>query len=122
MKHKRFCYLIVCSLFIGCSSTVHYPNSISKNVTINVTTDVKSSFFNSIKYSAGVNDLNKDCTTEYKGFISLTSGKNKLGLKTEVSTYLVLEIKQDGFTGVRTFQQGTLIKPKVGSQYDVVVK
>ena len=122
MKIKLYGYLILSSLFIGCSSSVHYPNSISKNVTINVITDTSSSFFNSVEISAGVNDLNKDCTTEYKGFINLTAGKNKLGLKTGVSTHLILEIKQNGFTGTRTFQQGTLIRPKKGSQYEVVVK
>ena len=122
MKTKLYVYLILSSLLIGCSSTVHYPNSISKNVTINVITDTRSSFFNSVEFSAGVNDLNKDCTTEYKGFINLTTGKNKLGLKTGVSTHFILEIKQDGFTGTRTFQQSTLIRPKKGSLYEVVVK
>ena len=122
MKVKLFGYLILSSLIIGCSSAVHYPNSISKNITINVSTDTRSSFFKAIEFSAGVNDLNKDCTTEYKGFINLTAGKNKLGLKTGVSTHLILEIKQDGFTGTSTFQQGTLIRPQKGSQYEVIVK
>lgn len=122
MKAKLFGCLILSSLITGCSSTAHYPNTASKNVTINVTTDTSSSFFNTVKISAGVNNLNKDCTTEYKGFINLTTGKNKLGLKTGVSTHLILEIKQDGFTGTKTFQRGTLIRPKKGSKYEVIVK
>lgn len=107
---------------IGCSTAVQYPNSVPKNITINLTTDTSSSFFNSTVISAGVNNLNKDCTTDYKGFINLTSGNNNLGLKTGLLTHLILEIKQDGFTGTKTFQRGTLIKPKPGSKYEVIVK
>ena len=85
-------------------------------------TDTHSSFFNPVEFSAGVNDLNENCTTEHKGFINLTAGKNKLGLNAGVSTHFILEIKQDGFTGTRTFQESTLIRPEKGSLYEVVVK
>lgn len=110
------------SLLAGCSSIVHYPNTAPKNVTINMSTDKTSGLFNSVEFSAGINNLKKDCTTDYKGFIDLKAGENKLGLKTGVSTFLILEIKQDSLNGVKTFQQGTLIKPKKERKYEVVMK
>jgi len=109
-------------LLAGCSSIVHYPNTAPKNVTINMSTDKTSGLFTSVEFSAGINNLKKDCTTDYKGFVDLKAGTNKIGLKTGVPTFLVLEIKQDGFNNVRTSQQGTLIKPKKGSKYEVVMK
>lgn len=122
MKTKLLGYLMLIGLLAGCSSIVHYPNTAPKNVTINMSTDKTSGLFTSVEFSAGINNLKKDCTIDYKGFVDLKAGQNEIGLKTGVPTFLILEIKQDGFNSVRTSQQGTLIKPKKGSKYEVVMK
>ena len=80
MKIILIASLMISSLITGCASSKHYPNNYYKNVTINLKMNKSNSFLNSIEASAGVNDLKKDCTTQYKGFINLSVGNNKLGL------------------------------------------
>lgn len=112
------------SLLIGCAtSSKRYISTYSKNVTINLKMDKNNGVFSSTKAYLGVNDLIKGCNTEYKGEIELIKGKNKLGLAPERLTYLIVEILQkNSFPNrTRTLQQSTLIKPKKGRRYEVIV-
>lgn len=115
---------MISSLLISCAtSSKRYLNTYSKNVTIDVKIDKKNGAFSSTKAYLGVNDLIKGCKTEYQGEIELIKGKNKLGLAPGKLTYLIVEILQkNSFPNTTsTFQQGTLIKPKKGRRYEVIV-
>ena len=111
------------SLITSCSTNiaVHYPNNGPQNITIHITAEKSNNYVTSVDISAGVNELNKDCDISHKGFINLTSGENKLSIKPNITTYLVLQITQDGRMGKQTFQRGTLIKPEMDKKYEIVM-
>ena len=117
-------FLVLSSLFTGCvSNKQYYPNKIDKNVTIELTTDIVDGTFSKFEVVAGINDLNMDCATDYKGMIELKAGTNRLGLTPGKLTYLGVEVfQQKSFhSSARSSMQGTLLKPKQGKQYEVIV-
>ena len=125
MRAKYLFFLILSSLLIGCSSTEKkYPNTLKKNLIIELTTDISGETYSKFEVVAGVNDLNDNCEIDYKGLIKLKSGKNEIGLKPEQLTYLAVEIfqKQSFHSGTSSSMRGTLFKPKKNKKYHVIVK
>ena len=125
MRAKFFIYVTLSSLLAGCSSTEeYYPNTLNKNLTLELTTDISGETYSKFEVVAGVNDLNDNCEIDYKGMIKLRPGKNKLGLKPEKLTYLAVEVfqKQSFHSTISSSMRGTLLKPKKSKKYHVVVK
>lgn len=125
IRKKTFIFLVLSILLSGCSATrEYYSNNEEKNITVEIKTDLKEGFFSSVEISAGINDVNKDCSTKYKGMVELKSGKNKLGLKNGKLTFLAIEVFQKDSLQYSTASsiRGTLLKPMRGMKYNVVVK
>lgn len=117
---------MISSLLLGCSSKPQikkYPNIYAKNISINVEVDTPTGFFSKkLDVAVGVNDVNKDCSTQYKGRVKLSNGENKLGLKTGKSTFIIIEIVTNSYSSTSSsFKRGTLIRPKKGSTYNIVM-
>lgn len=122
---KTFWFFVLSSLLAGCSSNPkYYHNKIDKNVTINLTTDIVDGAMSKFEVVAGINDLGKDCTADYKGIVELKAGKNGLGLTPGKLTYLAVEVfqKESFHSASRSSMQGTLLNPQKGKQYEVIVK
>lgn len=125
MIYKAFWFFVVSSLLAGCASgPKYYPDKLDKNVTIKLTTDIVDGTMSKFEVVAGINDLRKDCTTDYKGMVELKAGKNGLGLAPGKLTYLAVEVfqKKSFHSATRSSMQGTLLKPQKGKQYEVIVK
>lgn len=112
-------------LLLGCAgaSKEYYINNIHWNVTIKLTTDIPEGFFYKSDIVAGVNDVNPDCSVDYKGMIELKPGENTLGLQPGKLTYLAVEIMQKNSlaSSTSTMMRGTMLKPVAGRQYEIIV-
>lgn len=117
--------LILCimtaSLLTGCSSVPKYPNTLPKNVTINMTLgeNDRGGFFTSVDVAAGVNDLDRKCNIDYKGYVKLEPGKNEIGLAPGQLTYLLIEIVRSSYSSAGSFSRGTLLIPKKDAKYEI---
>ena len=122
---KLTTFIAISVLLSGCfSNNVRYPNTNAKNVTINLEQgkDDRGGFFTSVEIVAGVNDVTKSgCDTEYKGFIDLKPGKNKLGLKPGKKTYILVEVAKSSHSHSSSYSRGTVFTPKKGVKYEIDV-
>jgi len=108
------------ALLVGCAASLpRYPNDRPKNVTINLHFESSGGFLSSSEAFAGVNDIAKDCSTKYKGWVKLDEGKNDVGLAIGQPTMLVVELSHSSWLGNSSgsMQRGVVITPKPGAHY-----
>lgn len=122
----KFILMMVGSLLIaGCGPVKElYPDQYKKNLIIDFETDIIKADHSRFEVVAGINDLNNQCDTDYRGMVELKKGKNMLGLKQGQETYIAIEIlqKQSFHSPVSSIMRGTMIKPGKGIKYHLVVK
>lgn len=107
------------ALLAGCAGSLpRYPNDRPKNVTINLHFESSGGFLSSSEAYAGVNDVGKDCSTHYKGWVKLKEGNNDVGLAVGQPTMLVVELSHSSWGGDSgSMQRGVVITPKPGAHY-----
>lgn len=111
---------LVSGLLFGCAT--HYPNTLDKNLTVNINLEKNGGILTSAEAVAGVNEIGKDCSNDYKGFVELEPGANEIGLALGQPTLLLVEISHSTFGGGdRSVQRGAMITPKAGSRYQIDV-
>lgn len=107
-----------------------YKNILNKNLTVNLVQgenskgsffDSSLGFFTSVDIVAGVNNLNAKCDGDYRGYIDLVPGKNKLGLKPGQLAYIVVVVVKSASGGSSSSSHEVMIKPKKGIQYELDV-
>lgn len=109
------------SLLIGCASDPVYKNETDKNLVINLKVDEKNGLFSSIDIAAGVNDIDKQCQPHYRGYQTLSRGRNEMGLTKGVLTNLVVEVVKTKYRSGSSYSRGTLITPMQGKRYEIDV-
>ena len=117
----RFIFIaVLSSLLWGCSSApIKYQNAGEQNLTINLRLDKRGGIFTKIKVVSGVNDLDSNCEPHYKGMVELTPGKNEIGLKPGVLTFIQVDVAHNG-TGINSVtNRGTMLKPESGKNYQI---
>lgn len=121
---KGFAIPLLSAIFFltACSSTNSklYSSTAKQNFTIKTNINNGDSS-ESIEAVLGVNDVDKNCESQFQGSVSLKSGINRIGLKPEELTYVIVVINSSSFRGNRSFQRGSLIKPKSNVQYEILV-
>ena len=115
--------LFIISLLIlpGCSSPLIYPNTIDKNITIDLETNSRGSLFTSVDFLAGINNTDQACNLDYKGHIPLQAGRNPLGLEENQLTFLLINVVHRTGNSSSSFQRGALIYPRKGETYRLEV-
>ncbi len=108
---------------LGCGTRpLYYPNSLEKNVTVNlkVTVSTTASAMTKLDTRMSVNAANPDCTYDYLGTVVLTNGENKIGLAPGKSAALVFLISRTGpFTSDKDFLFNLSITPMPSRQYEI---
>ena len=106
-------------MFIGCTSNPVYKNESEKNLAINLKVDERNGLFNSIDIAAGVNDIDSQCQPHYRGYQTLSPGRNEMGLAPGILTNLVIEVAKSKYRSGSSYSRGTLITPLPGKRYEI---
>lgn len=106
---------------LGCASEPRYKNEPKKNLIINLNVDEKNGIFSSIDIAAGVNDIDKQCQSHYRGYQTLHPGVNEMGLTQGVLTNLVVEVVKSTYRSGSSYSRSTLLKPAPGKLYEIDV-
>lgn len=106
-------------LLAGCASDPVYKNEPEKNLVINLKVDERNGLFSSIDIAAGVNDINAQCQPNYRGYQTLSPGRNEMGLAPGILTNLVVEVVKSKYRSGSSYSRGALITPMPGKRYEI---
>ena len=110
------CLLV--SIVIGCSSRLHYPKDLAKNLEVRKKVNT-GSIFSGVQIWAKIYDIEGRCKTKYKGNIHIKDKKTLIGLPVNKSNYIVFAFDtgnvMSGYNN--TVSESTVIHPLKGYQY-----
>jgi len=104
-------------LLAGCASP-YRPGDLEKNLTLNL--DLQDGSALTLSDAVlGVNNVGKDCSNDYRGYVDLAQGANEVALAVGQRTLLIVEIKKRTLGSVSTVQRSAVLTPKPGARYRI---
>lgn len=118
MKIHVIALLLVVGLVSGCGLQPYRPGSLEKNLTINL--DLQSGgILTRTSAAAGINNVGKDCSNDYKGYVDLAQGPNEIALAVGQRTLVIVEITNRSVGSHNGMQRGVVLTPKPGVRYQL---
>lgn len=112
----RLAALLALALLAGCAGTRPYSSEGRPNLT------VRTSVESGVRATLHVHRVLADCSTEYRGSLSLDQPVMTVALPAEAQAYVVVTYDTSSFLGgSRSTNAGTLIRPRAGQAYELAV-
>lgn len=110
------------SLLAGCSGIKPYPGTTDNNLHLRTVADT-GSLFSSVRAALDIYHVGTDCSVHYEGTVQLNHPTMDVGIPPNRWTQLVFVFASSSFWRNRsgTITYDTLLKPKAGSDYGVIV-
>jgi hypothetical protein len=117
MNARIIALLLSAGLLVGCA-TPYRPGNLEKNLTVNLTLEDGSALTRSGAVLE-VLHLDKDCATDYRGYVNLVQGANTVGITAGQRMLLIVEIRQRSLGSKSTMWRGAALTPKSGANYRI---
>jgi hypothetical protein len=105
-------FLIMIGLVTGCSGLRTYPNTMKKNLFVDLKTD------HGVRVRLDVYKVDSKCEANYEGTVSLDKGRTAVGIPTDSRVFLEFDFARHSFwKGKSQMGHGTLIRFRPGKVY-----